>query len=156
MRIAEVEQGPGEPPRRVRKSTNGIVAAGTPLVIGFRSNYEIREASVRGEPQNVMVDPLAAADPLGVDYILEQEIAPTALGTYTVEAFALSGLGSPVRVTSTFLVVGEQGGNANPLQNDPPKVIGERTIPKDTSEAVEVSLYTQVVFSEPVTHVPGT
>jgi hypothetical protein len=141
-----------------RQDAGGIIISGTPLVIGFKSNagaeLRIQSATVNGEEVAIRTD--ATGDPLRMDFVLQDPYTPGDAGTYRVTATALPPLGgSPVTVSSTFLVVAEGGRNTRAIQNAAPDVVTALLVPKDGQTGVPTTVFPQVVFTEPVTHVFG-
>jgi hypothetical protein len=63
--------------------------------------------------------------------------------------------GSAISATTTVRVIAAGGSATDPLPNDPPAVTAAQTVPKANATGVPVTIYPQVVFTEPVTHVPG-
>lgn len=141
-----------------RQDAGGIIISGTPLVIGFKSNagsdLKIQSATVNGEQVAIRAD--SANDPRRVDFVLQDLYTPGDAGTYRVTATALPPLGgSPITVTNTFLVVAEGGRNTKAIQNAAPDVVTALLVPKDGQTGVPITVFPQVVFTEPVTHVLG-
>ena len=143
IRLMEVVDGS-------RQAVNGLVVAGTPLLIGFRSNYDVRGAEIEGEVFTVQVDPLRGIDPLGMDFIINGEYTPPTPGAYTVKASAVSPFGGTATASITFKVIAEGGGNNEIDLDNAPEVITLMTVPKNDATGVPVTIFPQVSFTEPV------
>jgi hypothetical protein len=77
-------------PPHQRQSVNGIVTAGTPLLIAFKTNGKIAEppgVTVNGLSLPSQPDqPTMSGDPNTEDYELGQPFTPSAPGIYTITA----------------------------------------------------------------------
>ena len=85
----------------VRKDTDSLVIADTPLVIGFTAqDGTVRGATINGEEFSVHVDPLQGqVSANGMDAILDRLFTPSQPGSYTITATALAPFGPPVSAT---------------------------------------------------------
>ncbi|MBZ5508477.1 MAG: Ig-like domain-containing protein [Acidobacteriia bacterium] len=138
-----------------RTEINGLVSTGTSLSIGVVSttdpNLNIRSLSVNGQslafgPDSGGTPPLLAVT--STDYV------PSQAGTYTVTATALSPFGGPaVTDTKSFRVLASGESNSTTDQNNPPTVVS--VVPINHAERISPGVFPQIVFSEPVTNVPG-
>ena len=136
---------------------SGLVVAGTALQIGFRSNtpeteYTIYGARVAG--QELAVRQAQQGDRPGWTHVVAEPFTPTNPGTYTVEAAAAPGVGSPVNTSTTFRVIAD-GGSVETDPQSPPKVITARLYPKPNATGVPVTAFLNVAFTEPVKGIPG-
>ncbi len=136
---------------------SGVVVSGTSLQIGFRSNtpeteYTIYGARVAG--QELAVRQAQQGDRPGWTHVVAEPFTPTNPGTYTVEAAAAPGVGSPVNTSTTFRVIAE-GGSVETDPQSPPKVITARLYPKPNATGVPVTAFLNVAFTEPVRGIPG-
>lgn len=155
-----------------RLPATGILQTGTNLVIAFQSKLPVQSASISstqlavtspdvatevkdGQPEKLLLDARAVGTiPIG------------SAGTYTITATALDPL-SQTRVTAnqSFLAVAPGGSNnttitctAAPPPAAPtssctlPKVVD--TAPLNGATSVSPSVFPQVTFNEPVSHVP--
>ncbi len=136
---------------------SGVVVSGTSLQIGFRSNtpeteYTIYGARVAG--QELAVRQAQEGDRPGWSHVVAETFTPTNPGTYTVEAAAAPGVGSPVNTSTTFRVIAEGGSvEVDPLS--PPKVITAQLYPRPNATGVPVTAFLNVAFTEPVRGIPG-
>ena len=137
----------------VREDTRGIVSQDTPVLIGITptAGAELREVKVRGSSESFHADPLRG-QPAGMDWIVE--IVPGAVGTYRVEATALTPGLEVIPGTTTFRVIGV-GGTSETVEGQPPEVIPGRTVPKSGARGAARLELLQVVFTEPVRKVAG-
>ncbi|HKY22792.1 MAG TPA: Ig-like domain-containing protein [Vicinamibacterales bacterium] len=144
IRVMRLEDG-------VRKATDGIVLAGTPLVIGFATEGTINSATIQGEAHAVQRDPLQGQkSALGMDAIVEY--TANTPGSYTISVTALPPFGPPVTATGSFRVI---AAGSSQLTSVPgrPGVILARTVPKANATGVPVTIFPQVTFTEPVTQI---
>ena len=110
----------------------------------------LREVKVQGASITFQADPLRG-QATGMDWIAEY--IPSAVGTYRVEATALTPGLEVITGTTTFRVIG--AGGTNEIVEGPPEVIPARTVPKTGAKGVGVSSFLQVVFTEPVRKIAG-
>ncbi|HKY22786.1 MAG TPA: Ig-like domain-containing protein, partial [Vicinamibacterales bacterium] len=144
IRVMRLEDG-------VRKESNGIVLAGTPLVIGFATEGTINSATIQGEAHAVQRDPLQGQkSALGMDAMVEYTASTP--GSYTISVTALPPFGPPVTATGSFRVI---AAGSSQLTSVPgrPGVILARTVPKANATGVPVTIFPQVTFTEPVTQI---
>jgi hypothetical protein len=143
-----------------RQPSDGVVIAGTPLIIGVVDEQPngqeliVQGFSINHESHGARPDPMKGQAG-GLDYILDALYTPAQPGSYTVTVTAIPAFGASVSVSSTFRVIAEGGGVSDPLPTQNPAVIEARTAPKRDAHGVPVSMFPQVVFTEPVKHVPG-
>ncbi len=140
----------------LRVPAPGVLPAGTPLVIAFKSAASVRSATINGVQQTVTTPdaPDNSQDPLRLDARVVGTVAVGPPGVYTVVATALPPLGGPpVTATRSFLAVAAGGDNTSPTPGAAPTVIG--SLPIDGATGVVPTTFPQVTFSEPVTHLPG-
>lgn len=139
-----------------RQDIRGLVVAGTDLAIEFLSSSPVQGAEVRGESLSVEPDltrgPTADVPPRRY-YVLNEPYRPTEAGSHTVVATALVLPATLVSSSVTFLVVASPGQTNNTPQPGPPGVI--RWEPRRGARGVAVTVFPQVVFTEPVRNVPG-
>ncbi len=135
--------------------SNGIVAEGEEVVLQFHADgADVRAASIVHQDLstelNLLADPLAAhpGDKLAT-------YAPTAAGAYTVKASALPAFGSPISASVTFRVIAAGGGVTQPLAHEAPAVIAGQTSPGADASCISPSVFPSIVFTEPVTNLPG-
>ena len=138
-----------------RTEINGLVPTGTSLTIGVASttdpNLNIRSLSVNGQPLAFGPDS-GGAPPLVA--VASADYVPSQAGTYTVTATALSPFGGPpVTGTKSFRVLASGESNSTTDQNNPPTVVS--VVPINHAERISPGVFPQIVFSEPVTNVPG-
>jgi hypothetical protein len=137
-----------------RTEISGLVPAGTRLAIGVAStkdpSLDIRSLSVNGQP--VPFGPDSGVPKLIVS--TSADFVPTQAGIYTVSALALSPLGGPpVTASKDFRVLASGETNSTIDQNTAPTVVS--VVPVNHAQRVSPNVFPQVVFSEPVTRVPG-
>ena len=142
----------------LRTDINGIVAAETPLLIGFkfRNGVQavIQNATVNGEEFPVRPDDGGIGTGERMDFILSTLYAPRNAGTFEVRATALDPLGgAPTEVLHTFLVVAGGGTNNAGIPDVGPDWITRKLVPKANAIGVAVDILPQVVFTEPVVNV---
>ena len=137
-----------------RSNTNGVVEAGSKLLIVFDSEIDVRGVSINGEHFGIRVDPLRG-EAQGADFVTDGEFTPTSAGSYTVVATALPPVGSIVRSTATFLAVAPGGSNNDPLPDEAPALITSRTWPRPGAKNVSTDVTLQAAFSEPVRGIPA-
>jgi hypothetical protein len=137
-----------------RTEISGLVPTGTPLTIGVASttdpNLDIQSLSVNGQSvsfgQDIGTPKMIVST--SADYV------PSQAGTYTASATGLSPFGGPgVTVSKNFRVLAAGESNSNPDQLNPPTVVS--VVPVSHAQRISPTTFIQVVFSEPVTHVPG-
>ena len=138
-------------PDDTKERTDGLVVEDDQLTIGFVTSDFIQRASINGETFNVRRDD---ADPR-FDWVLEQEFTPGRAGTFLLEVTALSIEGFAVNEAVTFRAIAAGGSNNDVLNDEPPSVITLKTVPKNEAKGVPVSIFPQLTFTEPVTHIPG-
>ena len=110
MQIMEIDQGPGLPPKRVRRPTTGVIGMGTALLFGFDTDFEVTQAHLKGPSVDVTFtagDRDFQADGTSQDpddmprsFVLKNDFYPPRTGVYTIEAFSW---GATAKVT--FLVI---------------------------------------------------
>ncbi|MEO8379456.1 MAG: Ig-like domain-containing protein [Acidobacteriota bacterium] len=142
----------------LRTDINGVVAAETPLLIGFRFrngvDAVIQNATVNGEEFPVRADDGGLGTGEKMKYILSTLYTPRHAGTYEVKATALDPLGgAPTEVQHTFLVVAGGGTNNAGIPDVAPDWITRKLVPKPNAVGVAVDILPQVVFTEPVVNV---
>jgi Bacterial Ig-like domain/Metallo-peptidase family M12B Reprolysin-like/IPT/TIG domain len=156
-----------------RVPATGILQTNTNIVIAFQSKLTLQSASVSGTQLTVSTpDSSDATDGQPERYLLDARVSGTyplgTAGTFTITANALDPL-SLNRITAnlSFLVVAPGGNNASVITCtaaapppasptsacDPPRVVGKS--PAINATAVSPAIFPQVIFNEPVTHVPG-
>lgn len=142
-----------------RRDAGGIVTQNTPLTIGFKvtrgNNVEVRTATINGQSHAVKVDyPTPEAQSLPMTYVLDEEFTPSAVGTYTVNATAISPTGgASITLSHTFVVVAAGGKTDKPIPNTPPDIITYLLSPKNGELGISIAALPQVTFTEPVTNV---
>ena len=142
----------------LRTEISGVVAAETPLLIGFKfrnnTQGEILNASINGEEFAVRRDDGGIGTGETMDFIVSTLYTPRNAGTYAIKATALNPLGgAPRDAEHTFLVVAGGGTNNAGIPNEPPDWITRKLVPKPNAIGVAVDVLPQVVFTEPVTNV---
>jgi hypothetical protein len=141
-----------------RNEINGVVAAETPLLIGFKFRNgvqgEILNATINGEEFAVRRDDGGIGTGELSDFIVSTLYTPRNAGTFVIKATALNPLGgAPTEAEHTFLVVAGGGSNNVGIPNEPPDWITRKLVPKPNAVGVAVDVLPQVVFTEPVTNV---
>lgn len=140
-----------------RSDTNGIVTVGEPLTLAFTvanpptNPIEMRVAEVNGQAITVGVDDVPV--PNG-ELAFKADYTPSQVGALTIVARVDPYSGPDVTQTYIARVVGA-GGVIENAPNDPPAVIGARTMPRAGATGVAVTVYPEVSFTEPVTNLPG-
>jgi hypothetical protein len=142
----------------LRRPIDGVIAADTPLLIGFKFNNgtqgEIFNATVNTEEFPVRPDDGTPGREQKMDYVLSSLYAPRNAGTYSVKATARNPLGgAPLEVDHTFLVVAGGGTNNASIPGVRPDWITRKLVPKENSLGIAVDVLPQVVFTEPVVNV---
>lgn len=142
----------------LRKPIDGLVAAETPLLIGFKFNNgsegEIFNATVNTEEFPVRPDDGTPGTGQPMKYVLSSLYTPRHAGTYSVKATARNPLGgTPIEIDHTFLVVAGGGTNNVSIPGERPDWITRKLVPKENSIGMAVDILPQVVFTEPVVNV---
>lgn len=138
IQVMKVEDGQ-------RKATTGIVTQGTHLVLVLTTE----NADVRGATLNGAACVVTAEGPFSASVDLDTDPAchignP---GTYNVTARALTPFLEVKDAARSFLVVAPGGNNTQPVSG-PPAVVS--VAPKAGAKGVPVTVFPQLVFSEPV------
>ena len=145
--VVILKRGPDD----IKERTDGLVVEDDLLTIGFVTTDFVQRASINGETFTVRRDDADAR----FDWVLEQEFTPGRAGTFLLEVTALSADGFVVNEAVTFRAIAAGGSNNDVLNDEPPSVITLKTVPKNEAKGVPVSIFPQVTFTEPVTHIPG-
>jgi len=154
--ISLFTEDPGSTPPGNRVPVNGIIAAGTSLVIAFKTSGQITDPpSVRINSTSYASQkdqPTVPGDPNTLDFELSQAFTPTP-GIYTLTATGLTPFLKTISASKNFLVVAA-GGNNNSINVGVAPIIAGVT-PQAGAIGVPVTTLVQVLFSEPVTNLPG-
>ncbi len=159
---AEVHTFSGNP--NGRQEVFGIVVAGTPLTIGFKSSVSpltlssgaiatIRQGTGPSAPLGLAIDTDSTSNKMD----LVGSFTPSEAGSYTVSITipAVFG-GQPVVASHTFLVIAGAGaGNNQVIPGSAPDVISALLVPQDGATGVATDILPQVVFTQPVINVQG-
>jgi hypothetical protein len=142
----------------LRRPIDGMVAAETPLLIGFKFNNgsegEIFNATVNTEEISVRRDDGTPGTGQPMKFVLSELYTPRHAGTYSIKATARSPLGgTPIEIDHTFLVVAGGGTNNASIPGVRPDWITRKLVPKENSLGMAVDILPQVVFTEPVVNV---
>jgi hypothetical protein len=149
-----------------RHDVTGLIVAGTPLRIGFRSvdaqgNLAIvNSATINGATKTVVPESVPPAV-LPMNFLLQDDASsdgrftPSQAGSYTIAASAISPFGGVENATYTFRVIAA-GGSVGATPGVPPAVIDAQTVPANGAAGVPVGVFPAVFFTEPVKHIPGS
>jgi hypothetical protein len=146
-----------DPNTHLRQPVNGLVASGTPLVIAFKTNGQISNPpSVRINSTSYPAQtdqPTAPGDPNQLDFELSQPFTPGPPGVYTITATGVTPFLKTITASKSFFVVAAGGSNNTIKVGVAPIIAG--VTPQAGSIGVPVTTFVQVLFSEPVTNLPG-
>jgi hypothetical protein len=140
-----------------RVPVTGLITDGTPLVIAFKTDGGISQppvVNINGQPFSSQADaPDKSDDPFKLDFALTQKFIPGGPGIYNVVVTGLTAFAQPINVSKSFMVVGAGGGTNTIIPDKPPEIVS--TTPASGASGVPVNSLIEVIFSEPVTNVPG-
>lgn len=135
----------------------GIAQINTPLLFTFSSanNYTLVGVSVNGNPFSTVIPDASTTPPAGfTNYKSNAYFVATQPGLYTVFATALPVFGgNSATASSSFLVVAGGGGNSIVTPGVAPSIISNS--PANLETQVPVTVFPNVIFSEPVSNVPA-
>jgi hypothetical protein len=156
-----------------RVPASGILQTSSNIVIAFQSKLTVQSASISGSQLAVVTpDSSDATDGQPEPYLLDARVKGTyplaTAGTYTITATAVDPLSlNQLTASQSFLVVAS-GGNGNTATITctaaaPPAIpTSGCTLPKvidstpvNNATGVSPGILPQIIFNEPVTHVPG-
>jgi len=144
-------------PNGLRIPANGLITDGTPLILAFKVDSSIAQppnVTINGVPLAAQPDaPDAANDPLTQDFRLTDKFVSWGSGIYKIVATGVTAFLQTVTSTRSFLVVAAGGSNNDIKVGIAPEIVS--TNPTANTQKVPVDTFVQVLFSEPVTNLPG-
>lgn len=138
--------------------TRGLTSVGTPLRVRVR---DVRVGTAPSATPLSDVDVTLDGTPMkGLlqddgTYLSEVDWIMNVAGAVHVTARAVSATGGIATASVTLRVVATGGDIETSLPGVAPAVLGGQTVPRLGATGVPVTVYPQVVFTEPVTHVAG-
>ena len=144
-------------PNGLRVPANGLITDGTPLIIAFKVDSSIAQppdVTINGVSLSAQPDaPDVASDPLKQDFELADKFVSSGAGIYKIVATGVTAFLQTVTSTRSFLVVAAGGSNNDIKVGIAPEIVS--TTPAANAQKVPVDTFVQVLFSEPVTNLPG-
>jgi hypothetical protein len=141
----------------LRVPANGLITDGTQLIVALKVDSSISQPpniTINGTPYSTQQDvPDAANDPLKQDFALADKFISSGPGIYKIVATGLTAFAQTVTSTRSFMVVGAGSDNNVIKVGTAPEIVS--TSPVAGAEGVSTETFIQVLFSEPVTNIPG-
>jgi hypothetical protein len=141
----------------LRVPANGLITDGTSLIVALKVDSSISQPpniTINGAPYSTQQDvPDAANDPLKQDFELTDKFVSSGPGIYKIVATGLTAFAQTVTSTRSFMVVGAGSDNNVIKVGTAPEIVS--TNPVGGAQGVPADTFVQVLFSEPVTNIPG-
>jgi hypothetical protein len=141
----------------LRVPANGLITDGTPLIVALKVDSSISQPpniTINGAPYSTQPDaPDAANDPLKQDFELTDKFVSSGPGIYKIVATGLTAFAQTVTSSRNFMVVGAGSDNNVIKVGAAPEIVS--TTPVTGAQGVPTDTFIQVLFSEPVTNIPG-
>ena len=141
----------------LRVPANGLITDGTPLIVALKVDSSISQPpsiTINGISYSAQQDvPDAANDPLKQDFSLADKFVSSGPGIYKIVATGLTAFAQTVTSTRSFMVVGAGSDNNVIKVGAAPEIVS--TSPVGGAQGIPADTFVQVLFSEPVTNIPG-